>query len=247
MDYSQILYEVAEGVCTITLNRPEKLNAFTGTMGNEIYAAFESANADSDVRAIVLTGGGSAFCAGVDMQALADPVEAQRIVSTPLLSRFPVENYRNAKPTICAINGAAIGVGITMSLSFDIRIAEEGAKLSVPFAKLGMLPGLGSTYLLQRLMGRGRALDLLLSARSLTAAEAHRLGLVERLTAPGMALATAREFAAALAQCDPTVIAGIKQAVNFGADSTLEQAVENEGRLIANLRSAKAKAETKAQ
>jgi enoyl-CoA hydratase/carnithine racemase len=241
MNYSQVLYEVAEGVCTITLNRPDRLNAFTGTMGDEIYAAFEAANAADDVRVIILTGAGNAFCAGVDLQALADPAQAERIVKTPLLSRFPVENYRNPKPTICAINGAAIGVGITMCLSFDLRIADEGAKISVPFVKLGLLPGLGSTYLLQRLMGRGRALDLLLSARSVTAAEAHQLGLIERLAAPGMALAVAREVAAALAKCDPLVVGDVKAMINFGADVSLEQAVENEGKHFVSLRARKAK------
>jgi len=241
MAYTQIRYDVADGICTVTLNRPLKLNAFTGTMGDEIYDAFHTARASEDVRAIILTGAGSAFCAGVDMEALADPQEAERIVTTPLLSRFPVENYASPKPTICAINGAAIGIGVTMTLSFDVRIAEDDAKLAVPFTRLGMLPGLGSTWLLSRLMGRGRALDLLLSARSLSAEEVWRMGLVERVVPCGTALDVARELAAALVKCEPQVVAGVKEAVNFGLDSTLEQALENEGRLIAGLRAGKGK------
>lgn len=241
MTYSQILYDVADGVCVITLNRPDKLNAFTGTMGDEIYAAFQAANAAEDVKAIILTGAGTAFCAGVDMQALADPTEGQRIAKTPLLSHFPMENYNNAKPTICAINGSAIGVGVTMSLSFDIRIVDETAKLAVPFAKLGLLPGVGSTYILPRLMGRGRALDLLLSARSLKAVEAFDMGLVERLAPAGKALDMAKELAAALVKCDPFVLADVKEMVNFGMDATLVQAVENEGKQFVRLLARKGK------
>jgi enoyl-CoA hydratase/carnithine racemase len=236
MNCTQIEYEVADGVCTITLARPDKLNAFTGTMGDELYEAFRQAHADPQVRAIVLTGAGSAFCAGVDMKALADPAEATRIVATPFLSRFPRENYRSTKPTICAINGPAIGVGITMALSFDLRIAAEDAKLAVPFTKLGMLPGLGSTYLLPRLVGRGAALDLLLSGRTISAAEARDIGLVERTVAPGTALEVALGMARDLAQRNPAVLAGVKEAVNFGAEHTLEEAMDNEEALIAKLR-----------
>lgn len=243
MTYSQILYEVADGVCTITLNRPDKLNAFTGTMGNEIYEAFGVANADENVKVIIVTGSGSAFCAGVDMQALADPAEAQKIATTPLLNRFPVENYNNSKPSICAINGTAVGVGVTMSLSFDLRVVEAGAKLAVPFAKLGLLPGLGGTYILPRMVGRSRALDILLSSRSFTAEEAYQMGLVEKVAPAGKTLETAKELAASMMKSDPLILAEIKEMINFGADAaSVEQAVENEGKCFARYRARKAKA-----
>ncbi|MDY0013292.1 MAG: enoyl-CoA hydratase-related protein [Rhodocyclaceae bacterium] len=241
MAYSQILYDVTDGICTITLNRPDKLNAFTGTMGDEIYDAFSVANADPVVKAIILTGAGTTFCAGVDLPALADPKEGKRIVETPLLSKFPLENYSNPKPTICALNGAAFGIGITMTLSFDIRIAEEGAKMAVPFTKLGMLPGLASGYLLPRLVGRGRALDLLLSARSFSAAEALQMGLVERVVPVGTALTVAKALAASMVKCEPFILAGVKEMVNFSSDSTIAEAVENEARLLAEYRAIKMK------
>lgn len=236
MGYSQVLCDTDEGVRTITLNRPDKLNAFTGTMGDEIYDAFQDAVADPDVRVIIVTGAGQAFCAGVDMKALADPAEASRIAATPLLSRFPLENARCPKPTICAMNGTAIGVGVTMALSFDIRIAAEDAKLAVPFVKLGILPGLGSTHLLPRLVGRGRSLDLLLSGRSLTGREACDIGLVEHAVPQDNVLDTARALARDLASRDPFVLGAIKEAVNAGTDATLDQALENEQRMIAALR-----------
>lgn len=243
MDYRQICYQVAEGVCTITLNRPDKLNAFTGTMGDELYHAFGRARGADEVRVIVLAGAGANFCAGVDLQALADPEEGARIAATPLLSRFPLENHGCAKPTLCAIQGAAIGVGLTMTLSFDIRIVEEGAKLAAPFARLGLMPGLGSTYLLQRLVGRGQALDLLLSGRSLGAAEALALGLAQRVVPAGEALAAVRELAATLARSKPLVLAAVKDAVNRGGDASLAEALACEAEWIARIRPGIGKAE----
>lgn len=240
MNYTQILYAVAEHVCTITLNRPDKLNAFTGTMGDELYNAFRCATADPEVRVIVLTGAGSTFCAGVDMQAFADPAEAARIVGTPFLSQFPRENFQNPKPTLCAINGSAIGVGMTMSLSFDVRIAADNAKLAMPFSRLGMVPGLGSTYLLPQLVGRGAALDLLLSGRSLTSTEALSLGLVQKVVPADAVLNAALTLARDLAQRDPWILASIKEGINFGGDHTLDEALKNEGLLIARVRARKA-------
>jgi enoyl-CoA hydratase/carnithine racemase len=236
MSYRQIIYDVVGGVCTLTLNRPDKLNAFTGTMGDELYAAFGRANADAGVKAIVLTGAGSSFCAGVDLHALADPVEGRRIAVTPFLSRFPQENYRSAKPTIAAINGTAIGVGLTMTLSFDVRIVAAGAKLALPFTRLGLLPGLGGTYLLQRLIGRGAAMELLLSARSFTPEESLRLGLVQQVVSAAAVPETAMALARELATRDPMILASLKEGMNFGAENSLEASVENEGRLFARVR-----------
>jgi 2-(1,2-epoxy-1,2-dihydrophenyl)acetyl-CoA isomerase len=241
MTYSQILYEVADAICTITLNRPDKLNAFTGTMGDEIYTAFQAANADPEVKVIIVTGAGTAFCAGVDSQAMADPQEALKVTTTRLLSHFPVENYNNPKPTICAMNGTAIGVGVTMSLSFDLRVVEAGAKMAVPFAKLGMLPGVGSTHILPQMLGRGRALDILLSSRSFTAEEAYQMGLIERVAPAGKTYETARELALTMAKCDAQTLADVKEMINFGSNANLLQAVENEGKAFVRWRARKAK------
>ena len=243
MGYEQILYAVEEGVAVVTLNRPEKLNAFTGTMGEEIYAAFGRATDDPEVRAIVLTGAGRGFCAGVDLTAISEPGEAAKIGQGDFIRRFPNENFERPKPTICAMNGAAIGVGVTMALSFDLRVAARDAKLAVPFVKLGILPGFGSTRLLPALVGRGRALDLLLSARSILGEEALEIGLVERAVPADQVLPTALELARAMAEMDPLVLAHCKRSVGAGlAAGSLAEAVESEGRLNAELREARAAA-----
>ena len=243
MEYEQILYAVEDGVATVTMNRPEKLNAFTGTMGEEIYAAFERATDDPEARAIVLTGAGRGFCAGVDLATLSDPGESAKIAEGNFIRRFPTENYERPKPTLCAINGAAIGVGVTMALSFDLRIAAADAKLAVPFVKLGILPGFGSSHLLPKLVRRGRALDLLLSARSVLGAEALEMGLVERAVPAERVLPETLELARAMAGMDPRVLAQCKRSVGAGmAAGSLAEAVESESRLNAELREARAAA-----
>ena len=243
MAYDQILYTVEEDVATVTLNRPEKLNAFTGTMGEELYAAFGRATDDPQVRAIVLTGAGRGFCAGVDLTTLSNPEEQAKIGAGDFIRKFPAENYERPKPTLCAINGAAIGVGVTMALSFDLRVAAADAKLAVPFARLGILPGFGSSHLLPRLVGRGRALDLLLSARSILGTEALEIGLVERVAPADRVLETALELARVMAGMDPLVLAHCKRSVGFGmAAGSLAEAVENEARMNAALREARAAA-----
>jgi 2-(1,2-epoxy-1,2-dihydrophenyl)acetyl-CoA isomerase len=240
MGYEQVLYEVDGGIATVTLNRPDKLNAFTGTMGEELWDAFNAAVRDPAVRAIIFTGAGRAFCAGVDLQAVAQPGQASLISAGDFIRKFPEAMYHCPKPSICAMNGHAIGVGVTMAVSFDLRIAAEDAKLAVPFAKLGMLPGFGSTQLLPRLVGRGKALELMLTARSILAPEALQIGLVNQVVPADRVLATARELAAALAGFDPLVLAHVKRSVNASAELDLAGAVESEARIGVELRAAKA-------
>jgi enoyl-CoA hydratase/carnithine racemase len=240
MGYEQILYEVDAGIATVTLNRPEKLNAFTGSMGEELWDAFNRALRDDAVRAIIFTGAGRAFCAGVDLQAVAAPGQAGLISAGDFIRKFPEAMYHCPKPSICAMNGHAIGVGVTMAVSFDLRIAAQDAKLAVPFARLGMLPGFGSTHLLPRLVGRGRALELLLTARSILAPEAAEIGLVNRVVPAEQVLPTARELAATLAGYDPLVLACVKRSLNASQDLSLAEAVESESRIGGELRAARA-------
>jgi 2-(1,2-epoxy-1,2-dihydrophenyl)acetyl-CoA isomerase len=228
LSYTQILYEVSERIATITLNRPERLNAFTGTMGEEIHAAFQRATEDEAVAAIIVTGAGSGFCSGIDMKSLADPLEREKIGTGPFLKRFPVDCYRCPKPTICAINGAAVGVGVTMAVSFDYRIASHDAKLSVPFAKLGLLPGMASSSLLPKLIGRSHALEILMTGRTLSAAEARDIGLVDRVVPGSELLSTAREMAATIAAWNPALIRSIKKLIGASETATIEQALANE-------------------
>lgn len=245
-EYQHILYAVEAGIATITLNRPERLNAYITAMGEEATAAFRNARDDAAVRAVILTGAGRGFCAGVDLEHLkahqqsagAAPTGGPRLGEEDFLTRLPLELHDYPKPLIAALNGAAVGVGVTMVLPFDVRIAAAGAKLGLTFTQLGILPGLGSTHLLPRLVGRARALELVLSARLLLAEEAAQIGLVNRVVPADELLATARALAAQMAEKKPEVLAAAKRALDYGASHTLAEALTNEQRESAALRSA---------
>jgi 2-(1,2-epoxy-1,2-dihydrophenyl)acetyl-CoA isomerase len=245
MTYRSILYGVEDGVATLTLNRPEKLNAYTTEMGEEAVDAFRRARADAEVRAVILTGAGRGFCAGVDLehlkahQAGASAGKGPKLGEEDFLTTLPLELLEYPKPVIAAINGAAIGVGVTMALPCDVRLAAASAKLAVPFAKLGLLPGLGSTHLLPRLVGRAKALELVLSARVIPAAEAAEIGLVNRVVPDDQLLPEARALAAQMAQCAPEVLAAAKAALLYGEDASMADAMKNERERSAELRARK--------
>jgi 2-(1,2-epoxy-1,2-dihydrophenyl)acetyl-CoA isomerase len=243
-DYRSIRYEEEGGIATLTLCRPEKLNAYTVEMGDEVVDAFARVRADQAVRAVILTGAGRGFCAGVDLDAL----RAQQAGGAPggrqlgeedFLRVLPLELLEFPKPVIAAVNGPAIGVGVTMILPCDIRLAAEEASFGLTFAKLGLLPGLGSTHLLPRLVGMAKALELVLTARVIPAAEAAQIGLVNRVV-PGAALPNeARALARAMAEIRPEVLAAAKAALRFGAQASMAEAMKNEQEASARLRSAR--------
>jgi len=245
-DYDHILFDVSDGIATVTLHRPEKLNAYVPEMGDEIVDAFARIRGDADARVAILTGAGRGFCAGVDLERLkqsqAEGGEGgggRRLGEEAFLTTFPLELAAFPKPVIAAINGAAIGVGVTMVLPCDVRIAAEGAKLGLTFAKLGLLPGLGSTHLLPRIVGLPRALELVLTARVVPAEEALAIGLVNQVV-PADALAkSAREMARMMADCPADVLAAAKAALLRGAASDMAQAMANEREASATLRAAR--------
>ncbi len=240
MAYTQIRSETVGGIRYVTLQRPDKLNAFTTTMGDELLDAFRRARDDASVRVFVLSGSGRAFCAGVDLEALRDEAERARIAKSEFIARFPLEVAECPKPTLCAMQGPAIGVGVTMALPFDLRIAAEGATFGLTFAKLGILPGLGSAHLLPRLVGRARALELVLGAGVIDAAEALRIGLVNRVVPADALEARVRELAETLAGLDPDVLAHAKRMLEFGSVATLAETLENDPRVNALLQAARA-------
>jgi enoyl-CoA hydratase/carnithine racemase len=258
-EFRDIRFAVDDGVATITLHRPDKLNAYTVEMGDEVVAAFARCRDDAAVRAVVLTGAGRAFCAGVDLEQLKAHRAAQGTPSTSeaseasgsaaaakrpqlgeedFLRKLPLELVAFPKPVIAAINGPAIGVGVTMALPCDVRLAAESAKLGLPFAKLGLLPGLGSTHLLPRLVGMAKALELVLTARVVTAFEAAEIGLVNRVLGNDELLPAADEMARAMAQHRPEVLAAAKAALRFGAEAPMADAMRNEQEASAALRQA---------
>jgi 2-(1,2-epoxy-1,2-dihydrophenyl)acetyl-CoA isomerase len=242
VSHRHILTDVSDGIGTLTLNRPEKLNAYTTEMGEEVTAVLRAWREDPVVRVVILTGAGRGFCAGVDLehlkahQAGGNASQGPRLGEEDFLKKLPLELVAYPKPLIAAVNGAAIGVGVTMILPCDIRIAAEGAKLGLTFVKLGILPGLGSTHLLSRIVGRAKALELVLSARTILAPEALAIGLVNQVVAAEKLAATAREVAATIAAHQPEVVAAAKAAVNYGAEHSMEEAMRNEERASAALR-----------
>jgi enoyl-CoA hydratase/carnithine racemase len=242
--YETILFDVRDAVATITLNRPEKRNAYTPQMGVDVVDAFGRARDDDDVRVVILTGAGKGFCGGVDLDLLkqsrsgeGSPGKGPALGTEAFINSFPLELLRFPKPVIAAINGAAIGVGVTMTLPCDFRIAAEGAKLGLTFAQLGILPGLGSTHLLPRLVGIANANDLVLTARVILADEAARMGLVNRVVPGDKLIDEARELAAAMAALRPEVLAATKAALLYGSAASMEEAMKNEAAASASLRS----------
>ena len=245
--YEHILYDVSDSIATITLNRPDKLNAYIPEMGADIVEAFRSAREDDDVRVVILTGAGRGFCAGVDLESLkASYAEAAKqgaggkagpkLGEEEFLRVLPLELQEYPKPVIVAINGHAIGVGITMALPCDIRIAAEGAKIGLTFTKLGMLPGLGATHLLPRIVGIAKAQELVLTARVILAAEAAEIGLVNQVVPGDVLMERARAMASEIAAHRPDVIASAKRCLYQGATMSMADAMKNEQTLSGELR-----------
>ncbi len=202
MNYEQILYEVDANVLTITLNRPDKLNAFTVTMMHELIDAFDRADADDAVRAIIVTGAGRAFCAGADLSGGGGTFDAGRGTQPQTIDehrdgggQVVLRIFESKKPVIAAINGPAVGVGITMTLPMDVRIAAESARMGFVFAKRGIVPEACSSWFLPRLVGISRAAEWVYTARVFGAEEALAGGLVSRVVAPEALRDTARGLA----------------------------------------------------
>ena len=202
--------DLEEGVLTLTLNRPERNNAYTVPMEHAYYDSLEAAAADEDVRVIVLTGSGKTFCPGLDVAVLQAGIEAGRL-ETHKARRPPSYPLSIPKPIIAAINGACAGIGLTLTLTCDIRIAVRGAKLTTAWARRGLVAEHGMSWLIPRLVGGARGLELMLSGRVFLTDEAHEMGLIHQLVEPGEALDTARAYARDLVDnVSPTSMAFIK-------------------------------------
>ena len=230
--YSELLYEVSDNIATITLNRPERMNAITGPMLESFSRALRDADADTDVRVIVLTGAGRGFCAGLDLK---DVSAGTGIASNGALaaSKFdlanspPVVLHTTDKPVICALNGAAAGYGMDLALGCDIRIASTEAKLAAVFAKRGVLPESGGTWLMPRLLGWAKAAEVCFRGQVLGAQESLDLGLVNKVVEPGALMPAAREWAAEIASNAPLAIQATKRMMRLGLEETFEANVHH--------------------
>jgi enoyl-CoA hydratase len=223
MSYQFLTFDVTDRIATITVNRPDKLNALNDATIAELGVAIDEAIARDDVGAVLLTGAGRAFVAGADISELQSqsPLEGQRRARAGqvIFRRFET----SPKPTVAAINGFALGGGCELAMACHIRIASEKAKLGQPEVKLGIVPGYGGTQRLPRLVGRGAAMRLLLTGEMIDAAEAHRLGLVDQVTTADALMPTTRAMLTTMLSNAPLAMAGCIEALNRGQDAPLEE------------------------
>ncbi len=224
LEYQNIKVEISEGIATLTVNRPEVLNALDETTTREIGAAALVLDADTDVRAVIVTGAGDkAFVAGADINTLSrlGPEEGRQASILGQRSFDRIESM--SKPVIAAINGYALGGGCELALACHLRIASEQAKIGLPEINLSIIPGHGGTQRLARLVGKGRALEMICGGQQLDAAQAERIGLVNRVVPHGDLAAAAREWAARLASKPPLAMRYALAAVNEGLEATMKQ------------------------
>ncbi len=235
MTYQHILYDVSDGIATVTLNRPDRMNAWTPIMERDVRHAMEAAASDQDVRVIVLTGAGRAFCAGADMDALKglDPGDIRRAENVPPfdMNRRPDWQARYAyypaiaKPVIGMLNGATAGIGLVHALYCDLRFAADNTVFTTAFSRRGLIAEHGISWMLPRIVGHAHALDLLMSARRVQSDEALRIGLVNRLYPPDRLREQTYAYARDLADfVSPSAIAVIKRQLYDVPFQTLAEA-----------------------
>jgi len=233
MTYKNLLTKKSDGIGWITINRPDKLNAMNVETIGELKAAFAEFETDADVRAVILTGSGEkAFVAGADISEFVQlnaemgrQFSRQGQAMTRSIEHFP-------KPVIAAINGFALGGGTEIALACHIRLASENAKLGQPEVKLGIIPGYGGTQRLARLVGKGKALEMILTGRMIEAKEAAEIGLVNKLVPAADLLAAAEALAREAIKNGPLAIASSIEAINRGLDGTLDEGLEVEAEIF---------------
>src|SRR3954465_2246553 len=221
MEFEEIRYEVADHVLTITLDRPDRLNAFTATMGRELIEAFDAADRDDEVRAIVVPGEGRGFWAGADLAAGGETFgwrgrEADGEVPRDGGGQVTLRIFDCLKPVIAAINGPAVGVGITMTLPMDVRIAAEGANIGFVFSRRGIVPEACSSWFLPRLVGISQAMEWAATGRVFSAEEAHAGGLVRSLHPQARVLDVAYALAREIAENSAPVSVALTRRLMWG-------------------------------
>lgn len=235
--FKTLIYEKKDDIGYVTLNRPQALNVYNIQMRDDLYEVLSAIKDDSEVRVVVFKGAGEkAFCAGADLSEFLtapSPIVARQV-------RFERDVWRLflsiPQPLIAALHGFVLGSGIEIALCCDIRIASQGTKFGLPEVGLGIIPAAGGTQTLPRIIGRGRAIEVLLTSRWLSGEEALQYGLVNRLVPKDKLLETAKEMAKKIASYDPIAVRNAKQAVVRGLDLPLTEGLELEKRLASELR-----------
>lgn len=233
MSYKCLLYGVEDGIATLTLNRPERLNALGDTLRFDIYDAVTRGAADPGVRVLVITGAGRGFCSGGDVKAMSERGQAgaetapdERI--SPIRDRTVIAMRDCVKPIIAAVNGAAAGAGMSLALACDLRIASTAAKFSQAFVKRGITPDWGASWFLPRVVGAAKAAELILTGDTIDAAEALRLGIVNAVVAPEELMTETRKLARKIADGPPVAIQLAKRAIHHNLAVDLRSGLEFE-------------------
>ncbi|HWM76796.1 MAG TPA: enoyl-CoA hydratase-related protein [Methylomirabilota bacterium] len=233
MTYECLIYEVKDRVATLTLNRPERLNALGGTLREDLFDAVTRASADPEVRVMVITGAGKGFCAGGDVKAMSEAKAGTR--ERPLIEKIAPGRDRTLlamreapQPIIAAVNGAAAGAGMNLALGCDLRIASTEAKFAQAFVKRGLHPDWGGTYFLPRVVGMAKACEMIFTGDLIDATEALRLGLVSQVVPPEELLPTAHDLARRIAAGPPVAIRLAKRSLYANADLDLQGALHME-------------------
>lgn len=236
MTYRDLLYDVSDNIATITLNRPDRLNAISGGMLASFSDAFREADHDRHVRAIILTGAGKGFCAGLDLKEQGDAANPNSVngsAAVAMTAKFDIANappvvlHQTDKPVICALNGAAAGYGLDLALGCDIVIAADTAKLAAVFTKRGVLPESGGTWLLPRLIGWSKACELAFTGRTLTAQQGMELGLVSRVVPAADLTFETRALASEICANAPLAVQATKRMMRLSLDETFEANVHH--------------------
>jgi 2-(1,2-epoxy-1,2-dihydrophenyl)acetyl-CoA isomerase len=227
-----VLYREEDGVAWITLDRPDRLNAFAGAMRDDLRAAVERAAESAEARVVVITGAGRGFCAGADVEVMSglvargDAATAESYVDAGMRAARAIRDC--PKPVIAAVNGVAAGAGASLACACDLRLASDRAPIGFTFNRIGLHPDWGATYFLPRLVGAGRAAELILSARMLDADEAHRIGLFQHVHPHAEFESSVRSYVRELAAKPPLALAAAKRTLSASPDADLAAILEME-------------------
>jgi enoyl-CoA hydratase/carnithine racemase len=228
-----VLCDVADGVATLTLNRPDRMNAWLWSMHGQFFDLVDALDDDPDVRAVVLTGKGRGFCAGMDMEALQARSGRSDFERPPTRPASTLSEFR--KPVIAAINGACAGIGLVLALASDVRFVAHGARITTAFVRRGLPAEFGASWFLERIVGLGNAMDLLLSSRVVEADEAKELGLVNRVYPAEELLPAAHAYAHDIAaNCSPLSMATIKSQVRDDWFRTYQESSREASAIVAS-------------
>ncbi len=225
-DNPEVIYELESGIATITLNRPDRMNTISATMLDTLGECFVRANLDPDVRVVILTGKGRAFCAGLDLSAQATGGDAALLNSERVVTHLDLRNappttlFEMDKPVICAMNGSAAGYGLDTALGCDIRIMADNAKMAAAYVKRGIVPESGGTWFLPRMIGWSRAAEMIFTGRTLNAEQCLELGLVSKVVAPDKVMAEATALAKEIAQNAPLAVQASKRLMRMGLEES---------------------------